>query len=204
MIKGLFKGSLTIPNLLTALRIVFIPVFVALYYNDHVYWALLILVFSGLSDTFDGAIARRFNQVSELGKILDPVADKLTQITLAIMMFFAFRACESQAMRTFAWVFLVFLIKEAVMVVGGLLMLLVGIKPGAAEIYGKIATTLFYIVMSVLVALGPEIGIVKSFSLPESVCMILVAVCAILTLVAFGSYMPAVYRQAKERFGKNN
>ena len=128
MIKNLFKGCLTVPNLLSLIRIFLIPAFAVLYYKGHIGWAVLMLALSGISDFLDGKIARRFNQVSELGKILDPVADKLTQITIAVMLYIEFRSCNDQLMRAFSWVFLVFLAKEAVMVIGGGIMILCGIK----------------------------------------------------------------------------
>ena len=113
MVKNLFKGCLTVPNLLSLIRIFLIPAFAVLYYKGHIGWAVLMLALSGISDFLDGKIARRFNQVSELGKILDPVADKLTQITIAVMLYIAFRSCNDQLMVAFSWVFLVFLAKEA-------------------------------------------------------------------------------------------
>ena len=69
MVKNLFKGCLTVPNLLSLIRIFLIPAFAVLYYKGHIGWAVLMLALSGISDFLDGKIARRFNQVSELGKI---------------------------------------------------------------------------------------------------------------------------------------
>jgi hypothetical protein len=68
MVKNLFKGCLTVPNLLSLIRIFLIPAFAVLYYKGHIGWAVLMLALSGISDFLDGKIARRFNQVSELGK----------------------------------------------------------------------------------------------------------------------------------------
>lgn len=168
MVKNLFKGCLTVPNLLSLIRIFLIPAFAVLYYKGHIGWAVLMLALSGISDFLDGKIARRFNQVSELGKILDPVADKLTQITIAVMLYIAFRSCNDQLMVAFSWVFLVFLAKEAVMVIGGAIMIACGIKPGAAEIYGKVATFVFYLVMLVIIGFGPEIGAFRNYwTLPD-------------------------------------
>ena len=107
--KGLFKGCLTVPNLLSLIRIILVPVFAVLFYQGHVLWAVFVLFLSGLSDFFDGKIARRFHQVSALGKVLDPVADKITQITIAVMLFLEFHKSTSGAMRAFSWVFLFFL-----------------------------------------------------------------------------------------------
>ncbi|MEE1321662.1 MAG: CDP-alcohol phosphatidyltransferase family protein [Acutalibacteraceae bacterium] len=201
--KDLFKGCWTIPNLLSFIRILLIPVFAYLFYNDQKIAAVAVLAISGLSDTFDGQIARRFNQVSALGKVLDPVADKLTQITIAVMLLIDFRNAENSLIRAFGWVFLVFLIKEAVMIIGGLVMLLLNIRPGAAEIWGKLATLVFYCGMTVIIAVGPEVGAlngVLGFELPEIVTGIIVVVSAIMTIIAFLSYMPETFRQFKEYF----
>lgn len=206
--KGLFKGCLTIPNLLSLMRIIIIPFFAVLFYKGEIVAALILLFISGLSDFFDGKIARKFNQISALGKILDPVADKLTQITLAVMLYIEFRIAESSVMRAFGWVFLVFLIKEAVMVVGGGVMLLLNLRPGAAEIYGKVSTFVFYGVMLLIIGFGPEVGLMAKLDMnlimPEWLTIVLVIISAILTLVAFFSYMPETYRQFKERFSKKD
>lgn len=200
--SDLFDNVWTIPNALTALRIILIPIFAVLFYQGRFVAAFLVLFISGLTDLFDGKIARKFNQVSALGKILDPVADKLTQITIAVMLFFEFRKATSASMKAFSWVFLFFLAKEGIMILGGALMLAKGIRPGAAEIYGKISTLVFYVVMLVVVAFGPEVGAFvrtnPSLAIPESVTMILVVLAAVMTTVALLSYVPETFRQFKE------
>ncbi len=198
--KDLFKGCLTIPNLLSLLRIVLVPFFAYFYINDQILLAVLMLALSGISDFLDGKIARKFNQISALGKVLDPVADKLTQITLAVLLFWSFYNAEDTTLKAFSWVFLVFILKEAVMVIGGLIMLLFNIRPVAAEFYGKLATFAFYAIMIIVVAFGPEIGVFREslFELPGAVMMVLVVISAILTVVAFLSYMPETLRQFKE------
>ncbi|HOU11183.1 MAG TPA: CDP-alcohol phosphatidyltransferase family protein [Clostridiales bacterium] len=205
--KDYFKGSLTIPNLLTVIRILLIPVFAWLFYDGKYIWALVVLLLSGLSDTLDGKIARRFNQVSELGKNLDPVADKLTQIVIAVMLFAEFRKSSSNALHLFSWVFLYFLLKEAVMVMIGAIMLSMGIKPGAAEIYGKMATFAFYVVMLLIIGFAPGFGAfsykIPALVLPETVMMVLVIICAILATMAWVSYLPGAYRQFKEKAEAN-
>lgn len=201
--KDLFKGCWTIPNLLSFIRILLIPVFAYLYYNDMKIEAVAVLAASGLSDMFDGKIARRFNQISALGKILDPVADKLTQITIAVMLLIDFKSADNKMINAFGWVFLVFLIKEGVMIIGGLVMLLMNIRPGAAEIYGKVATTVFYVGMTLIIAIGPEVGALNEllgFQMPAVLTGIIVVISAIMTLVAFASYMPETFRQFKEHF----
>ncbi len=201
--KDLFKGCWTIPNLLSVIRILLIPVFAVLFYKQEYGWAILTLVLSGLSDFFDGKIARKFNQISALGKMLDPVADKLTQVTLAVLLFISFNKAQDETLKAFSWVFLVFIVKEIVMVLGGAVMLACGIRPGAAEIYGKVATFAFYAIMILVIAFGPEVGVFRTvFTLPNILMMILVIISAILTLVAFASYIPGTFRQFKERFSK--
>ena len=201
--KDLFKGCWTIPNLLSVIRILLIPVFAYLFYNDEKIMAVVVLAISGLTDTMDGQIARKFNQISALGKVIDPVADKLTQITIAVMLFIDFKTATNPIINALAWVFLVFLIKEGVMIVGGLIMLLLNIRPGAAEFWGKAATLVFYVGMVIIIAVGPEVGALNDivgFELPNVVTGIIVVLCAIMTLAAFASYMPETFRQFKEYF----
>ena len=201
--KDLFKGCWTIPNLLSVIRILLIPVFAYLFYNDEKIWAVVILAISGLSDTFDGQIARKFNQISDLGKVLDPVADKLTQIAIAIMLLIDFKSAQNPIINALGWVFLVFLIKEGIMIVGGLIMLLLNIRPGAAEFWGKAATVVFYVGMVIIIAIGPEVGALNSllgFELPNVLTGAIVVLCAIMTIAAFLSYMPETFRQFKEYF----
>lgn len=199
--KDLFKGSLTLANFVTLTRILILPLFVYFFYQEKMLYAVLVLCFSGFTDYLDGTIARRFNQVSELGKVLDPVADKLTQITIAVMLFLEFHKAQNEILRVFSWVFLFFLVKEGVMVIGGGLMILMGLRPCAAEIFGKVATFVFYATMSLIIAFGPEVGaFVRNkenpiLILPDWALIIMVVITAALTLIAFLSYMPETFRQ---------
>lgn len=200
IIKELFTGCLTVPNLLSVIRILLIPVFAVLFNNGDYLWAVIVLAISGLTDFFDGKIARRFNQISALGKILDPIADKLSQITIAVMFYIAFSNSSDETVKTFSWIFLIFLIKEAVMVVGGAIMIMLGLKPVAAEMPGKIATFAFYTIMCVIMAFGPDIGILGNvYTLSSTLMFILVGISVVLTLIAFFSYLPGVFTQLKEK-----
>ncbi len=196
--KDLFKGCLTVPNLISLIRIILVPVFAYYFMQQEYVLAVVILALSGLSDFVDGKIARKFNQISALGKLLDPLADKLTQITLAVILFLTFNAAEDAMLKAFSWIFLVFIGKEFVMVLGSVIMLSIGLRPGAAEIYGKVATLAFYVVMIFIIAFGPEVGAFRSlFEIPSTLMMILVIISAILTMIAFFSYIPDVIRQVK-------
>ncbi len=203
VLKEYFTGCLTIPNLLSVIRIALIPVFAVLFNNGQYGWAVIVLAISGLTDFFDGKIARKFNQISALGKLLDPIADKLTQITIAIMFYITFSGSSDKTVKSFSWIFLIFLVKEAVMVVGGAIMIAMGLKPVAAEMPGKIATFAFYLIMCLIIAFGPDIGILGNvFTLPAAVMLVLVAISVVLTLIAFFSYLPGVIQQVKERKAK--
>ncbi|MBO4893632.1 MAG: CDP-alcohol phosphatidyltransferase family protein [Clostridia bacterium] len=202
LVKNLFDGCMTIPNLLSVIRIILVPFFAYFFLNGDKILAISILAFSGITDFLDGKIARKFNQVSPLGKILDPVADKITMLTIAVMMIILFKKAESPVIRAAGLIFIVFIVKELIFVIGGAVMIGLGIRPGAAEIWGKVATFVFYVVMIAILLIGPEVGAFGQF-MPEPAALVLVAISAVCTLVAFASYIPAIIRQAKERFSKD-
>ena len=201
MVKRYLKDWNTIPNLISYVRILLVPVFAILFRQGYLGWALVAIVVSGLTDFVDGKIARKFNQVSDLGKMLDPVADKLTQMTIAVLLYLRFNSAQDGLVKTFSWIFLVFIIKEFVMVAFGAFMVAIGLRPSAAEIYGKLSTFAFYAVMIFLFAFAPEVGAFKDFwEVPESILVILVAATAVLCVIAFVSYLPTTYRQFKEKY----
>lgn len=196
-----FENWKTIPNLISFVRILLIPVFAVLFYQGHTVAAVTILALSGLSDMVDGKIARKLNQISNLGKMLDPIADKLTVFAIAIILFLKFHQADNEALNAFSWVFLLFIVKDIIMLGFGLFMILMGMHPSAAEIFGKLATLAFYCVMVVIMAFGPEVGALRSlFVLPDTVMMVLVVVSVIFTFLAFFSYIPDVVRQFAKKY----
>ncbi|MDR2932121.1 MAG: CDP-alcohol phosphatidyltransferase family protein, partial [Oscillospiraceae bacterium] len=80
-----------IPNILSFFRIVLIPFFVWQMLAGHTFNAAIILGISGLTDLLDGFLARRFGWISQLGKVLDPAADKLTQVTVCVVLAIVYR-----------------------------------------------------------------------------------------------------------------
>jgi cardiolipin synthase (CMP-forming) len=80
------SNILTVPNLLTFLRMALIPVFASLLFYGYSGWALFVFLVAGISDGVDGFVARRFNQESELGTIIDPIADKLLMTVAFIVL----------------------------------------------------------------------------------------------------------------------
>jgi cardiolipin synthase len=77
---------ITLPNLLTMFRMVLIPVFVSLLFYQKFGWGLMVFMLAGVTDGLDGLLARRFDQKSQLGTILDPIADKLLLVTSFIVL----------------------------------------------------------------------------------------------------------------------
>lgn len=121
-----------IPNLLGYLRLILIPVFLFLYVNNTYVAAFIVLVISFLSDFVDGKVARKFDMITDFGKILDPIADKLTQLALVIAITFK---------HPFMMYFLIlFVIKELYMGIMGLYLIKKGKGVNGAQMYGKICT----------------------------------------------------------------
>ena len=138
------KQIFTIPNLLSTFRIVLAFVFLAAFYQSgasgrsNLLTAIILL--SALTDFLDGKIARKFNMVSELGKILDPIADKITQGVLIL--------CLMKEYSLLKWLFLLFAVKEAFMGIVGVKVLKKTQENKGAMWYGKVCTAFFYAVAS--------------------------------------------------------
>lgn len=137
--------NLNIPNALTVLRMILIIPFVIFYVNKQYIPAVVVLIISGITDALDGFVARHFNQFTELGKMLDPLSDKLTQGSVALCL-----AIQDPILLPF---FLVFIIKEVGMVIAALVLIKKRKKPCGSKWYGKIATILFYISFVTIVAM---------------------------------------------------
>ncbi len=136
---------LTIPNILSFFRIVLIAPFVYFFLQKNYVAAAVMLILSGLSDACDGFIARRFNQVTELGKMLDPIADKLTLIAIMV--------CITIFSPIVLPVMIVLILKDVIMLIGGSRLVKTGIAPPAAKWYGKLGTLLFYVSVCLIVFL---------------------------------------------------
>ena len=131
------RGVLTVPNLLSAFRLALVPLIVWLYCGEENYpLTACVLLLSGATDIADGFVARRFHMVSDLGKVLDPVADKLTQA--------AALACLLTRFPAVWWLLGVLVGKEIVMASMGIFVIRkTGVVHGA-EWHGKLATCLIY------------------------------------------------------------
>lgn len=183
IIKDWKKDILTIPNLLSLFRLVLIPVYIVIYLNakdaaDY-YIAGGILAVSCLTDAIDGKIARHFNMISTLGKILDPLADKITQFTLVVCLAIRYPVL---------WVLVsLFVIKESFQLIAGFLTLRRGKMLTGALLAGKISTTVLFVSLIILV-LMPNLS-------PLAVQIITVVDCVVL-VVAFIGYARTYYTQS--------
>ena len=148
------KEILTVPNLLSMLRLCMIPLFVWLYCAKEAFGATaLVLVLSGITDIVDGFIARRFHMVSDFGKILDPIADKLTQAAMLLCLFFRFPK-----------MLILFFFLAAKEIFAGIMGLLIMKKTGkvhSSDWHGKITTALLYAMM-ILHVIFPNINMAVS------------------------------------------
>ncbi len=175
-IKDWKKEIFTIPNLLSLFRLLLIPAYVVIYLNakdaaDY-YLAAGILAVSCLTDLIDGKIARHFNMISSLGKLLDPVADKATQFTLII--------CLAMKYTVLWYLVGLFVLKESFQLIAGGINYRKGRMLKGALISGKICTTVLFISLIVMVML-PE--------LPEHAVNMLALFDGIFMLVAFAEYI---------------
>lgn len=178
------KEILTIPNILSLLRLALIPVYSILYLNatskSHYYAAAGILAVSCLTDLIDGKIARHFNMISNVGKVLDPLADKLTQFTLIL--------CLTVRYPVLLFLVGLFVIKESFQLIAGGIALKKGKMLNGALMAGKICTTVLFISLIVLVMI-PDIG--------DQTVIIITVVDAVFMLIAFIRYIFAYFGKHK-------
>lgn len=166
------KNILTVPNYLSLIRILMIPFIVWLYIGqENYYGAALLIVLSGLTDIADGIIARKFNMVSDFGKILDPIADKLTQGTLII--------CLSFKYSDMLWLISLFVLKEFVMALLGYITIRNTELVNSAKWYGKLSTFVLYASMIIMILL-PD--------LPIQIVNALIILCGIILCLSLTMY----------------
>lgn len=177
------KEIWTIPNLLSLFRLTLIPVYLNLYVNarsDQDYTlSAVILGVSCMTDLADGKIARKFNMISNVGKVLDPLADKLTQLGLLI--------CLYGRSRLLRFLLVIFLIKEFWQLFVMIAAMRRGKALNGALMSGKVSTTVLFLGLG-LIFLFPNMA--------ERTVNRICLVCLAFLLYAFADY-------AQAYFGKN-
>ncbi len=166
---------MNVPNLLSLLRLAMVPVFAAVFFLPDPSarsWAAGVYALAFVTDIADGWIARHFHQVTRLGRILDPLADKLMTFTVIV--------CITAAGIIPLWAVVVFFLKEAAMGVGALSMYHKTEDVIPSNWLGKVSTGVFFVVCAALV-LFPGI--------PSSWATGLITLALVLTILAFVSYL---------------
>lgn len=174
------KRIVTIPNILTLFRLCLIPVLVSLYVSamrgegDRLFfWAAGVLLLSFLTDVADGFIARTFHMISDLGKMLDPVADKLTQLAMLFCLVFRFFPIMMLPL-------VVLTVKELVSGVAVLLFMKETGTVAGADWHGKISTFLLYSMMMLHLIW---------YNIPPAVSLYTILACTAWMLLSFTLYM---------------
>lgn len=182
--KNLKKEVLSIPNIMGYFRIILIPIFLYTYYNatsaKDYYIVAWIVCISGITDFLDGYVARNFNMITELGKFIDPFADKLTQAALVF--------CLASRHKLMWYLVGLFILKEGFMAVMGIIMLRRGKKLDGAKWFGKVCTAVLYVVMFILILLP---------SINDFIANNLIIICGIFMLMSFILYIQVFYKMHK-------
>lgn len=185
-IQNFKKEILTVPNLLSLFRLILIPVYISIYMNarnpSDYFMAAMILAVSCLTDLIDGKIARHFNMVTNLGKLLDPLADKLTQFALIL--------CLSLRHPVLWYVVGLFFIKEILQLTACIISLNKGMTMTGSFLAGKLSTTVLFISLIFLVML-PNIS--------ENVVLIIALIDSAFLILAFIRYAFAFLSKRAKR-----
>lgn len=180
------KEIFSIPNLLSLFRLILIPVYVVIYLNaespDAYFLSAAILAVSCLTDLIDGQIARRFNMITTVGKVLDPFADKVTQFTLVI--------CLAIKHPVLWYLAALIFVKEILQLIAGCINLKKGRMLKGALMAGKISTTVLFVSLILMVMIP---------TLPDVFINILAVIDAAFLIIAFADYTIA-YLKKDPRF----
>ena len=147
-----------IPNILSILRLMLVGVFIYTYFNVGKYVALTVFIFAGATDVLDGILARKFNWITNVGKILDPIADKSMQITVLICL----------AVDDFLipwWLPAFFVIKEGLLAAGALFVFKKRDTVVSSRWSGKLAVCIFYAAIFIILVASPSSGVILLLSL---------------------------------------
>ena len=178
-----------IPNILSIIRILLVVVFVVVFFAlESPVWALIVFLTAGATDVVDGYLARRFNWITNLGKILDPLADKLMQCTALVCL------CIKELVPI--WFALVFFAKELATLITGLLVIKRRSVVVVSKWYGKTAVCLFYLAIFVCI-------VFRGFlSKNPIVAIVMFATVAFFALLAFAGYIQHYSKLKKEEVSR--
>ena len=179
---------MTVPNILSLFRLCLVPVYVGVYFSGGPLskaYAALVYAVASLTDILDGKIARKYNQVSRLGRILDPLGDK--------MMTFAVLLCITLSKVIPVWAIVIFIIKELAMALGGMILYKKLNDMPPSNYFGKVSTVVFFIVCVMLML----------FDFRKETATALISFALAVMLFAFASYLIRYIQLIKRRNGKS-
>ena len=187
----------TVPNILSYFRIALLVPMLCFFFKAHTsdyeekytISALVCLLLSGLSDFFDGFLARKLNQVTKLGKMIDPVADKLTLFAVGICVVFI----EPAVIPVVA----LLILKDLMMLVGATFMLRNHVRPCASKWYGKVGTFLFYISVGLIVLFDLILGKGEEFRIFAIMLLTLTAIMMIYSLIKYFLFFREIMNKEK-------
>ena len=187
----------TVPNILCYFRIALIVPMLWFFFKarsmdyaeEYTISAAACLVLSGLSDFFDGLLARKLNQVTELGKMLDPVADKLTLFAVGICIVFI----EPLLIPVMS----LLILKDFLMLIGATYMLKNHVKPCASKWYGKVGTFLFYVSVGLIVLFNLILGMGEEFRIYAIVLLTITAVMMVYSLIRYFMFFRDIMKAEK-------
>ena len=181
------KDLLTIPNILTYFRFLLVPVFIILYLKFDTFpenlWAIACVVVSAATDVADGRIARRTGKITDIGKIMDPLADKLME--------FAMMFCIAIRYPLVIILFVAFAVKEIVSLCFSGYLFKHDKNTGGALWGGKLCTVILYAVLLIFI-------VVPNGLIGKTLQIIMITVSLIAMVIAFVVYMRAYIRLLKE------
>ena len=191
-IRKLFSNVWTIPNVLTILRIILIPVFVILFFNDQKKAALAVFIAASLTDMLDGYLARKLNQITDFGKLFDPLADKLMVLTALV--------CQTVAGPFPLVAVLIVAAKELVMVIGGIFMLSRGVVVYSNYV-GKAAQVCFIasLVLSFFHREFLDGGVILLGMTPDILLLWITVALAIAAMIVYGIQAIRTIRDGKNK-----
>lgn len=168
-----------VPNILTVLRFFLIPFTVYFLVNNEFILAIAFLTLSGLTDVLDGAIARKFNFITNFGKLIDPLADKITQLSLL----------GTLVIKNIIplWILVIVLIKEAAMVAGASFLYGKDLVV-SSKWYGKASTVLFY--LAIVVSM-----VIRDLEIKSSIDLIIYYIALAMTIFSLIMYFREFYMQ---------
>lgn len=179
--KEYLKKNLNVPNVLSLLRLLLVPVYIILFVNGRKYEALAVFLAASITDLFDGLIARKYHLITDLGKLLDPFADKVMVLTAMFSMVIG----NALIPPVLPWTAVIILLcKELVMMLGGLLMLKLGVVVYSSMI-GKVAHCFFIGGLVLSYFHDWFVGVCVGWFMPLDIIVVWVAVALTLTALVF-------------------